>query len=123
MACCSAARSPPARGSGRSRPGRAGSVEERMTKPVAILVGVGAERGLGAALCRRFAAEGHHVLVAGRTPDKVAQVVRTIAAAGGSAAAVPIDAAHEADVVRLFDQAGAALGLGVVQARNHPRAD
>ena len=27
----------------------------------AVVVGVGAERGLGAALCRRFAAEGYHV--------------------------------------------------------------
>ena len=42
-----------------------------MSKPLAIVVGVGAERGLGAALCRRFAAEGHHVLVAGRTADKI----------------------------------------------------
>jgi NAD(P)-dependent dehydrogenase (short-subunit alcohol dehydrogenase family) len=41
-----------------------------MGKPVAIVVGVGAERGLGGALCRRFAAEGHHVLVAGR-PDVI----------------------------------------------------
>ena len=36
-------------------------------KPSAIVVGVGAEQGLGAALCRRFAAQGYHVFVAGRT--------------------------------------------------------
>jgi NAD(P)-dependent dehydrogenase (short-subunit alcohol dehydrogenase family) len=36
-----------------------------------VIVGVGAERALGAALCRRFAAEGYHVLVAGRTPGKI----------------------------------------------------
>ncbi len=41
-----------------------------MSKPIAIVVGVGAELGLGAALCRRFAAEGHHVFVAGRTRGK-----------------------------------------------------
>ena len=29
-----------------------------MGKPVAVVVGVGAELGLGAALCRRFAAGG-----------------------------------------------------------------
>ena len=46
--------------------------------PTAVVVSVGAERGLGAALCRRFAAEGRHVLVAGRTPEKLEQVVRTI---------------------------------------------
>jgi NAD(P)-dependent dehydrogenase (short-subunit alcohol dehydrogenase family) len=33
-----------------------------MSKPTAIVVGVGAERGLGAALCRRFAQGGCHVL-------------------------------------------------------------
>jgi NAD(P)-dependent dehydrogenase (short-subunit alcohol dehydrogenase family) len=39
-----------------------------------IVVGVGAERGLGAALCRRFAAEGYHVLVAGRTMPGISRV-------------------------------------------------
>jgi NAD(P)-dependent dehydrogenase (short-subunit alcohol dehydrogenase family) len=79
-----------------------------MGRPVAVVVGVGAERGLGAALCRRFAAEGHHVLVAGRTADKIEQVVRTIQAQGGSAQAVLADTAREDEVVRLFDRATAA---------------
>jgi NADP-dependent 3-hydroxy acid dehydrogenase YdfG len=42
------------------------------------VAGVRAEHGLGAALCRRFAAAGYHVLVAGRTPDRIEQVVRSI---------------------------------------------
>ena len=71
----------------------------------AVVVGVGAERGLGAALCRRFAAEGHHVLVAGRTPEKIAQVVKTIGAAGGSAEAIAVDTTREDDVAGLFDRA------------------
>ena len=54
-------------------------------KSSAVVVGVGAERGLGAALCRRFAAEGYHVLVAGRTPEKITQVTKTICETGGSA--------------------------------------
>jgi NAD(P)-dependent dehydrogenase (short-subunit alcohol dehydrogenase family) len=37
-----------------------------MIKPSAIVIGVGAECGLGAALCRRFALGGYYVLVAGR---------------------------------------------------------
>ena len=73
--------------------------------PVAVVVGVGAERGLGAALCRRFAAEGYHVLASARTPGKLAQVVRTIAASGGSAEAFAADATREEEVVRLFDRA------------------
>ncbi len=76
-----------------------------MGKPVAIVFGVGAERGLGAALCRRFAAEGHHVLVAGRTAEKLERVVATIRSQGGSAQPVIVDVTSEADVVHAFDRA------------------
>ena len=76
-----------------------------MIVPTAIVVGVGAERGLGAALCRRFAAESYHVLVAGRTRDKIEQVVRTIVAAGGSAEPITTDTTSEQEVARLFDRA------------------
>ncbi|HEY8014465.1 MAG TPA: SDR family NAD(P)-dependent oxidoreductase, partial [Dongiaceae bacterium] len=75
------------------------------TQPTAVVVGVGAERGLGAALCRRFAAAGHHVLVGGRTAGKLDIVIRQIEAAGGSAEAVAMDGAREADVIALFDRA------------------
>ena len=71
----------------------------------AVVIGVGAERGLGAALCRRFAAAAYHVLVAGRTAEKIEQVVRAIAAAGGSAEPIATDATSEQDVARLFDRA------------------
>ncbi len=100
-----------------------------MTAPTALVVGVGAERGLGAALCRRFAAEGHHVLVAGRTPDKIEQVVRTILAEGGRAEAVATDTTREDDVARLFDRAMTAADdrapadLVVFNAGNNRRID
>jgi NAD(P)-dependent dehydrogenase (short-subunit alcohol dehydrogenase family) len=76
-----------------------------MTVATAIVVGVGAERGLGAALCRRFAMEGYHVLVAGRTSIKIEQVVRTIVTAGGSSEPIVADTTSEQDVARLFDRA------------------
>src|SRR3954447_5310821 len=76
-----------------------------MVKPTAIVVGVGAERGLGAALSRRFAAEGLHVLVAGRTAAKIHAVVQTIVASGGTAEAIATDATVEEEVVGLFDRA------------------
>jgi NAD(P)-dependent dehydrogenase (short-subunit alcohol dehydrogenase family) len=76
-------------------------------RPLAIVVGVGAERGLGAAICRRFAAGGLHVLVAGRTATALARTVATIEQAGGSAEAVATDATSEADVIALFDRADA----------------
>jgi len=81
-----------------------------MGTPVALVVGVGAERGLGAALCRRFAAGGHHVVASGRTAAKLDAVVRSIASQGGSAEAIVADATREADVAGAFDRAMAAAG-------------
>jgi NAD(P)-dependent dehydrogenase (short-subunit alcohol dehydrogenase family) len=104
-------------------------MEMSANKGTAVVVGVGAERGLGAALCRRFAAEGYHVLVAGRTGEKLTQVVKTIGAAGGSAEAVTVDTTHEKDVVRLFDQAmspdngRAAADVVIFNAGNNRRID
>jgi NAD(P)-dependent dehydrogenase (short-subunit alcohol dehydrogenase family) len=76
-----------------------------MSKPTAVVVGVGAEQGVGAAVSRRFAKEGYHLLVAGRTPAKIEQVARTIVSAGGSAEPIPTDATREDDVIALFDRA------------------
>jgi NAD(P)-dependent dehydrogenase (short-subunit alcohol dehydrogenase family) len=76
-----------------------------MRKPTAVVIGVGAEQGLGAALSRRFAKAGHHVLVAGRTAAKLDAVVATIVATGGSAEPVSTDVTSEPDILRLFDRA------------------
>lgn len=81
----------------------------------AIVVGVGASKGLGAALGRRFAAGGYHVLLAGRTAPRIEEAAATIRAAGGSAEAVPTDTADEAAVIRLFDR-GMAPGNGAEPA-------
>ena len=76
-----------------------------MTKRAALVIGVGAEIGLGAALCRRFASAGLHVLIAGRTPTKLEKVATSIVAAGGSAETITMDTTNEADVVELFHRA------------------
>jgi NAD(P)-dependent dehydrogenase (short-subunit alcohol dehydrogenase family) len=100
-----------------------------VSRPTAVVVGVGAERGLGGALCRRFASEGYHVLVAGRTAEKIKGVVHTIRDRGGSAEALVVDAAREDDVVRLFDRAmspgdgRAPVDLVVSNAGNNQRID
>lgn len=53
----------------------------------------------------RFSAEGYHVVIGGRTPEKIEQVARAIAASGGSAEAMRTDVTIEADVIRLLDKA------------------
>ena len=91
-----------------------------------IVVGVGSEQGLGAALARRFAAEGHRVIVSGRTEAKVAKVARAIVDRGGKAEAFTADATIESDVVALFDFAQAsshAVDLVVFNAGNNVRHD
>jgi NAD(P)-dependent dehydrogenase (short-subunit alcohol dehydrogenase family) len=74
-----------------------------MSTPTAVVAGVGAERGIGSAVCRRFATEGYHVLVAGRSESKIEQVVESIRAGGGSAQAVRTDTTSERDVSALFN--------------------
>lgn len=52
----------------------------------------GGSGGIGATICRRLAADGHHVIVHGnRSLDKAEAVVTAIRAAGGSAEAVAFD--------------------------------
>ena len=52
----------------------------------------GGSGGIGAAICRRLAASGHHVIVhANRSGEKAAAVVGEILGAGGSAEAVGFD--------------------------------
>jgi NAD(P)-dependent dehydrogenase (short-subunit alcohol dehydrogenase family) len=100
-----------------------------MSAPSTMVVGVGAEHGLGAAVARRFAAGGHHVYVAGRTLDKVAHVARTIQSSGGSAEPVVMDTTREADVITLFDRAmapsdgNAPADVVVFNAGNNQKVD
>jgi NAD(P)-dependent dehydrogenase (short-subunit alcohol dehydrogenase family) len=105
------------------------TMQHEQALPSAVVCGVGAEQGLGGALCRRFAAEGYHVLVAGRTPHKIEAVAAAITAAGGSAEAVQTDVTEESDVIRLFDRAMAPgdgrlpVDLVVYNAGNNRRID
>jgi len=88
----------------------------------AVVLGVGSRAGLGAALCRRFAREGCHVLPAGRTAAKLEAVVREIESAGGRGTPVVADATRPEDVRALFDAAEAAGGppaLAVYNAGNN----
>jgi NAD(P)-dependent dehydrogenase (short-subunit alcohol dehydrogenase family) len=68
------------------------------------IAGVGASRGTGAALARRFGSEGLTVAITGRSHDSVETIVREIETAGGRAIAAPGDVSREADVLAILKQ-------------------
>ncbi len=74
----------------------------------ALVVGVG--EGLGASLCRRFAAAGHPIAMAARNTTKLTPLVEEIQNAGGTAMAFNADATKEEDVVHLFASVEADMG-------------
>ncbi len=85
----------------------------------AIVMGVGPAQGLGARLCQRFAAEGLHVIAAGRTGERLEDLARRIREDGGQATSVVADATREEDVMQLFDLAGGDVALAVYNAGNN----
>lgn len=72
-----------------------------------IVLGAGASKGVGGALGRKFAEQGHHVIMTGRTAAKVEALANEISAAGGSAESKAVDVTSEADLDALFDHAKA----------------
>lgn len=72
----------------------------------AVVIGVGASQGIGAAVCRRFAKEGLLVYVVGRTASKLQLVVDEIKQQGGQAVAHVLDASSEAAISQLFQTIG-----------------
>jgi len=88
----------------------------------AVVVGVGPKAGLGGALSRRFAREGLHVFVAGRTAAQIEAVTEAIRQEGGAATPVVTDTTRETDVLRLFstvESAGPPLELVSYNAGNN----
>ncbi len=68
----------------------------------AVIIGVGPEQGLGAALAKYFATKDLHVYIAGRSEDKLQRVAERIREKGGSVSIVLADATLERDVANLF---------------------
>jgi NAD(P)-dependent dehydrogenase (short-subunit alcohol dehydrogenase family) len=68
---------------------------------VAWVAGVGAARGLGAAVARRFAQGGMTIAVTGRNVERLQAVAADITAAGGRAHALPGDLSTAAELNRL----------------------
>ncbi len=85
----------------------------------------GGSGGIGAAICRRLAADGHHVIVhANRSLDKATAVVGEIVAAGGSAEAVAFDVTERAATAAALEKllAGGAIQILVNNAGIHADA-
>lgn len=73
----------------------------------------GGSGGIGATICRRLAADGHHVIVhANRSLDKAEAVVTAIRAAGGSAEAVAFDVTDRAATAAALETL---LAAGTIQ--------
>ncbi|HEY4250519.1 MAG TPA: SDR family oxidoreductase [Roseomonas sp.] len=71
----------------------------------------GASRGIGAAIARRFAADGAAVAIGYERSAAAAEAIaQAIEAAGGRAVAVQMDAADPASIRRAVDEAAAGLG-------------
>jgi len=77
-----------------------------------VILVTGGARGIGAATCRRAAAEGYAIAVNYRNDREAAdRLVDEIRSDGGVAIAVQADVGSEGDVVRLFEQVTAELGI------------
>jgi NAD(P)-dependent dehydrogenase (short-subunit alcohol dehydrogenase family) len=73
-----------------------------MNNSIAVVIGVGASSGLGAALARRFASEGLTVYLGGRTLEKLQRVADEISQNGGCAVPYVVDATNEQAVIAFF---------------------
>jgi NAD(P)-dependent dehydrogenase (short-subunit alcohol dehydrogenase family) len=73
----------------------------------AIVIGVGAAAGLGAALARRFAREGLHVFLGARNGERIEALAAELRGRGLAASALAMDATQPAELTRLFDAAAA----------------
>jgi NAD(P)-dependent dehydrogenase (short-subunit alcohol dehydrogenase family) len=82
-----------------------------------LVVGVGSSFGLGAAIARRFAREGHPVLIAGRNAEKLETTRAELAASGATVTAEVGDASLAEDAGR-FVAAAEALGPLAVAVHN-----
>ncbi len=79
-----------------------------------LIVGVGSSYGLGAAIARRFAREGHPVLIAGRNAEKLEATRADLARSGATIAAEVGDGSVAADAQRFAAAAEALAPLAVV---------
>ena len=87
----------------------------RFTDKTVVITG--ASRGIGAAIARRFAAEGASVLLVANEPS-VADAAARIEAEGGRAASFVADVTNPAQVAALYDEAEQRFGKVDISIQN-----
>jgi short-subunit dehydrogenase len=75
-----------------------------------VVIVTGASSGIGEAAAREFAANGSKVVLAARSEQKLAEIVKEIREAGGIACLQKTDVTNENDCRRLVDKAVAEFG-------------
>jgi NAD(P)-dependent dehydrogenase (short-subunit alcohol dehydrogenase family) len=97
-----------------------------MSDRSALVAGVGASRGLGAAIARRFAREGFRLTLIGRSGEKLGATLKELEQSGAKARGIVGDVTDEALVRRAVaevDAADAPLEAAIFNAGgNWPRA-
>ncbi len=80
-----------------------------LTNKIALVTG--GSRGIGAAICKKLAAQGAQVVVNyASSPDAARQVVEQIQSSGGNAISLQADVTDPSQVVDLFNQTESKLG-------------
>jgi NAD(P)-dependent dehydrogenase (short-subunit alcohol dehydrogenase family) len=90
-----------------------------MTKASCIVFGVGDVVGIGAATARRFAIEWQHVVLAGRTAEKLQRIHALITEAGGRATPLVCDVTDPLAIDAAFAAAGSELGVVIYNVGNN----
>ena len=79
-----------------------------MNRTVVVVTGGG--RGIGRAVCERFAADGAQVVAASRTHGELEQTRQRIESAGGSCQIMPTDVCSAGEVEALIDDVNRRFG-------------
>ncbi|HJP50442.1 MAG TPA: SDR family NAD(P)-dependent oxidoreductase [Pseudomonadales bacterium] len=91
----------------------------------AVVIGVGPQEGVGGYLCEYAAKEGLHVIIAGRTQEKLDTVAASIKSSGGHATGIICDATVESEIIDLISKTETIgeIDLAIYNAGNNFNGD